>query len=55
MTEQESYYDWKLGLRTKPSNRKKKKNKDITTNDLGISNDEFKKFIKLWRSKNISF
>ena len=55
MTEQESYYDWELSLRTRPSHRKKKKNDDKTTNNLDIPHDEFKKFIKLWRSKNIVF
>ena len=55
MTEQESYYDWKLGLRKAPSHRNKKKNDDITTNNLDIPYNEFKKFIKLWRRKNITF
>jgi hypothetical protein len=47
-----SYYDWELELRTKPKNRKKK-NKII--NELGISTEDFKRFIKLWKSKNIVF
>jgi hypothetical protein len=48
-----SYYDWKLNLKSKPSPKRKKKVKDY--GDLGISPDEFKRFVKLWRSKNIAF
>lgn len=47
-----SYYDWKLDLRTKPNHIQKKKNKKA---DLGISVEDFKRFIKLWKSKNIAF
>ena len=52
MTEAESYYDWELKLKTKP-NRNKKKNRDL--DDHGIVIDDFKRFVKLWRSKNIIF
>ena len=55
MTKQESYYDWELGLRTKPLQINKKNHDDKTTNNLNISHNEFKKYIKLWRSKNITF
>jgi len=55
MAKQESYYDWELGLRTNPSHKKKKKNNIITTNSLDIPHNDFKKFIKLWKSKNITF
>ncbi|MFX0000976.1 MAG: hypothetical protein ACFE9Q_12310 [Candidatus Hodarchaeota archaeon] len=50
MTETKSYYDWELELKTKPRKSKIKEN-----NGLGISNEDFKKFVKLWRSKNIVF
>jgi hypothetical protein len=48
----ESYYDWELGKRTKPAHMKKKKGKK---DGLGISGEDFKRFIKLWKSKNIVF
>ncbi|MFX1391071.1 MAG: hypothetical protein ACFE9Z_13485 [Promethearchaeota archaeon] len=51
MTES-SYYDWELSQKIKPKYNKKKK-KDC--NEIGISTDDFKKFVKLWRSKNIIF
>ncbi len=47
-----SYYDWELELRTKPQQIKKKKYKK---DDLGISVEDFKRLIKLWKSKNIIF
>lgn len=53
MTKQKSYYDWELALRTKPLQRKKKKSIDEIINTLDIPHNEFKKFLKLWKSKNI--
>lgn len=55
MTSPESYYDWELNLRTKPPNKKKKKNSKKDHNDLGISSEDFKRFVKLWKRKNIIF
>ncbi len=52
MTEAESYYDWELKTKTKPKHNKKKK-RDL--DNLGISVNEFKRFVKLWKSKNIIF
>ena len=54
MTGSESYYDWELNLKTKAS-EKKKKNSKKEPNDLGISVEDFKRFVKLWKSKNIIF
>jgi len=47
-----SYYDWELDLKTKPG-KINKKNKII--NELGISVEDFKRFIKIWKRKNIAF
>jgi len=55
VTGSESYYDWELNLRTKPPNKKKKKNSKKDKDDLGISVEDFKRFVKLWKSKNIIF
>lgn len=55
MTSPESYYDWELNIKPRsPSLRKKKRNKKEQT-DLGISVEAFRRFIKLWKSKNIAF
>jgi hypothetical protein len=45
-----SYYDWDLALKKNPQNKKNRK-----INELGISAEDFKRFIKLWKSKNIVF
>jgi len=55
VTGSESYYDWELNLRNKPSNKRKKKNSKKDNNNLGISVEDFKRFVKLWKSKNIIF
>lgn len=54
MTSTDSFYDWELRIRTKPHYLKKKK-KSKNENCLGISTEDFKKYIKLWKSKNIAF
>ena len=55
MTDSESYYDWELGLKKKPQHKEKKKNNKNDQNTLGISVYDFKRFVKLWRRKNIVF
>ena len=55
MTETKSYYDWELDLKTKPHKGEKKKKNKKDYNDLGISTDDFKRFVKLWSRKNIVF
>ncbi|MFW9818542.1 MAG: hypothetical protein ACFFE5_02940 [Candidatus Thorarchaeota archaeon] len=55
VTGQESYYDWELKVRNKPSYIKKYKKNKKQKNDLGISVEDFRKYIKLWKSKNIVF
>ncbi|MDX1798921.1 MAG: hypothetical protein R3255_09765 [Candidatus Lokiarchaeia archaeon] len=55
MTSQESYYDWELRVRNKPSYLKKHKKIKKQNNDLGISVENFRKYIKLWKSKNTIF
>ncbi len=55
MTSTDSYYDWELKIRAKPHYLKKKKKKKVENCDLGISTEDFKKYIKLWKSKNIVF
>lgn len=49
-----SYYDWELSFRKSPTtvNRlKNKKPKNI--NSIGLSEGEFKDFMKIWRKKNL--
>lgn len=55
MTETKSYYDWELELRKKSHKGEKMRKEKQDYNDLGISADDFKRFIKLWRRKNIVF
>ena len=55
VTSQESYYDWELRVRNKPSYLKKHKKIKKQNNDLGISVENFRKYIKLWKSKNTIF
>jgi hypothetical protein len=52
---QESYYDWELRVKNKPSYIKKQKKIKKQNTDLGISVEDFRKCIKLWKSKNIIF
>ncbi|MFX1256388.1 MAG: hypothetical protein ACFFAN_00870 [Promethearchaeota archaeon] len=44
-----SYYDWELMLRKK----NKISNIQQNRNSLGITNEEFKKFLKNWKIKNL--
>jgi hypothetical protein len=55
VTSSDSYYDWELKVRTKPPYLKKKKKDKKEYNGLGISAEDFRKYIKLWKSKNIVF
>lgn len=55
MTSPDSYYDWELSVKSKPPHIKKKKKTKKEPNDLGISVEDFRRFVKLWRSKNIVF
>ncbi|MFX0004913.1 MAG: hypothetical protein ACFE9C_08360 [Candidatus Hodarchaeota archaeon] len=55
MTSSDSYYDWELKVRTKPPHLKEKKKTKKIYNDLGLSVKDFKRYVKLWRSKNIIF
>jgi hypothetical protein len=55
VTRTESYYDWELDLKTKPSHKKNRKNSKENLNNLGLSFEDFRKFIELWRRKNIVF
>ncbi len=47
-----SYYDWELSFKKKSEEEKNLKEKDI--NSLGISDYNFKDFIKKWKETNIS-
>jgi len=47
-----SYYDWQQSFRDKPKSYKEL-NKD-NTNSLGISENNFKEFIKKWKEHNLS-
>ena len=55
VTGSESYYDWVLGLKTKPHHKEKKKKNKNDQNSLGIAVNDFKIFVKLWSRKNIVF
>ena len=45
-----SYYDWELTFKRKDKNQLPNEEK---VNTLGISNDKFKDFIKVWKEKNL--
>ena len=52
MSKAVSYYDWQQSFRDKP-----KSNKDLdkdNSNSLGISENNFKNFIKKWKELNLS-
>ena len=52
MSKAVSYYDWQQSFRDK-FNSDKILNQD-NTNSLGISENNFKDFIKKWREKNLN-
>ncbi|MFX0000194.1 MAG: hypothetical protein ACFE9Q_01955 [Candidatus Hodarchaeota archaeon] len=51
MSKAVSYYDWEKSFRDKPKSDLKLKQDDI--NSLGISENNFKDFIKKWRKENL--
>ncbi|MFX0040932.1 MAG: hypothetical protein ACFFCY_16635 [Promethearchaeota archaeon] len=55
MTGSDSYYDWELRVRIKPLHLKEKKKIKKDCSDIGLSVKDFKRFVKLWHSKNIVF
>ena len=54
MSKAVSYYDWKLSFKTKVNSIEDSLNKSETTNTLGISDNNFKNFMKEWKEKNLS-
>ncbi|MFX0008038.1 MAG: hypothetical protein ACFFA7_04475 [Promethearchaeota archaeon] len=52
MSKAVSYYDWELSFKTK-SNKDQTEHKE-NFNSLGISDNNFKDFIKTWKEKNLS-
>jgi len=47
-----SYYDWQKSFRNKPKSDNVLYQED--SNSLGISENNFKDFIKKWKEKNLS-
>ena len=54
MSKSSSYLDWELGFRkTKPSKERNKPNQE-KLNSIGITTNNFKKFIQEWKEKNLN-
>jgi hypothetical protein len=49
-----SYYDWELSFNKKIDSYKDDLNDNEPVNKLGISENNFKNFIKKWKEKNFS-
>jgi hypothetical protein len=47
-----SFYDWSLSLKHKSENDQTLQREDI--NSLGITDNNFKDFIKKWKERNLS-
>jgi hypothetical protein len=54
MSKAVSYYDWKLSFNKKIDPDENILNDNETVNKLGISDSNFKDFIKKWKQKNFS-
>jgi hypothetical protein len=52
MSKAVSYYDWELSFKNKPEKDQVVQREDF--NSLGISDNNFKDFIKKWKEKNLS-
>ena len=52
MSKAVSYYDWELSFKNKSEKDQIKKTDDI--NSLGISDNNFKNFMKKWKKVNLS-
>ncbi len=52
-----SYLDWEISYRLKQKNYKKLNNDKPMRkkNSLGISDEDFRDFLKMWKEKNINF
>jgi len=48
-----SYYDWSLGFKSSTDNEILKTPTLRSINSLGLSDDDFKNYIKQWKSKNL--
>lgn len=54
MSKAVSYYDWKLSFQRKADSTEESVNESEITNTLGISDNNFKNFMKKWKEKNFS-
>ncbi|MFX0029895.1 MAG: hypothetical protein ACFE8B_11840 [Candidatus Hermodarchaeota archaeon] len=49
-----SYYDWKLSFQRKIDTKEDEINDNKPVNTLGISDSNFKDFVKNWKEKNLN-
>lgn len=54
MSKAVSYYDWKLSFQRKIDTKEDELNVNKPVNTLGISENNFKDFIKNWKEKNLN-
>ena len=49
-----SYFDWSLGFKSNSTDNtlKFKSTKKTNLNSIGITNDDFKQYIKKWKNRN---
>jgi hypothetical protein len=52
MSKAVSYYDWELSFKQKSEKDQTEQKENV--NSLGMSNNNFKDFIKKWKKKNFS-
>jgi hypothetical protein len=51
MSKAVSFYDWSLSLKHKSDNEQEIQEENV--NSLGITEDNFKNFMKKWKEKNM--
>ncbi len=52
MSKAVSYYDWELSFKHK--NKPSEDSENDNFNKIGLSNNNFKDFLKKWKEKNLS-
>jgi len=53
MEKPESYYDWEMAFKKKKPKKAKEPEAVRLNNSIGLSEDLFRSYIKLWKSENM--
>ena len=54
MSKSTSYFDWELSFRKNPPLKERVKHNREKINSIGISTNNFKKFLQEWKEKNLN-